>query len=238
MNFRLAVAHAIDRAEILNQYFRENEQDPANQPLSGPFPKDSWACNIDPKAIPPFKVDSAKAYLRLAKEKLRTIRSVTLVYPGDDPDTENACRRIQEDLQKIGVELTIESVKTSDWYNRIVKRHDFELAYWRHDFLNETFWLWPLFDPNAKVMGTNFMSYDPDPDLTNLFNELRQYKQFTKVRELTHQVHEHIAKNAILIPLWQLDTYLAVSERLKNVTLDPWALFGDVHRWSLLPQRP
>lgn len=236
-NCRLAIAHAIDRAEILNQYFREDEQDPANQPLTGPFPKDSWAYNSDSTTIPPFKVDSAKSYLRLAREALGSVRPISLCHP-DDPDSEGACRRIQEQLQQIGIEIKRDSVKSSDWYSKIIEKHDFELAYWRHDFLNDAYWVWPLFDPDAKVMGTNFISYAPDPDFTALFGELRQYKRFTTVRTLTHQVHEHIAKNAIVIPLWQLETYLAVSDRLKNVTVDPWVLFGEVHRWSLVPKRP
>jgi ABC-type transport system substrate-binding protein len=67
---------------------------------------------------------------------------------------------------------------------------------------------------------------------------LREHKRFAKIRELTNRIHEHIATNAIVIPLWQLDTYVAVSDRLHNITLDPWTLFGDVQDWSLTPARP
>jgi MarR-like DNA-binding transcriptional regulator SgrR of sgrS sRNA len=234
-NFRLAIAHAVDRSEILKQYFRDDEHDQGNQEVTGPFPKQSWAYNT---AVPAFTLDNAKSYLQLAREELRTIPRVSLLYPDDDPDTENACRQIQADLQKIGIDMDIQSVTMNDWYERVVNRHDFELVYWRHDFLNETYSLWPLFDPKAKDRGTSFMSYDLDEHLGSLFNQLRQHKQFVKIRDLTHRIHEHIAKNAIVVPLWQLDTYVAVSERLQNVTLDPRTLFSDVQHWSLLPQRP
>jgi ABC-type oligopeptide transport system substrate-binding subunit len=234
-NFRLAIAHAIDREEVLNQYFRENAHDRANCQLTGPFPHDSWAYNT---TVPQFQRIKAGSFLDLAKKKLGTIRPITLLYPNDDPNTEIACGRIKDDLQNVGVEIEIEPVNVREFYDRVVKQHDFDLVYWRHDFLNATYWLWPLFDPKAKDPGTNFMGYDPDPDLVNLFFQLREHKRFAKIRELTNRIHEHIATNAIVIPLWQLDTYVAVSDRLHNITLDPWTLFGDVQDWSLTPARP
>ncbi len=160
-NFRLAIAHAINRSAILTQYFRDDEHDNANRPLTGPFPCDSWA---NSPMVEDFKTERARSFLAQARQKFTTIRPVTLCYPDEeDQDTENACKLIKQNLSEIGIEIELEPVNINDWHERIIKQHNFDLAYWRHDFLNATYWLWPLFNPQAKNPGTNFMGYDPDP---------------------------------------------------------------------------
>ena len=51
--------------------------------------------------------------------------------------------------------------------------------------------------------------------------DVQIHKSFREIQKLTHRIHEHVAQNAIVIPLWQLDTYVAVADSVRDATLDP-----------------
>ena len=118
-----------------------------------------------------------------------------------------------------------------------------DLAYWRHDFEDPTYWLEPLLDQDSDARrpgGPNFMGYPQDAALRALFDEINLHKHFPQIQQATHQIHTHVAQTAIVIPLWQLGTYVALSsgvhprDRHGNaVALDPFDLFANVEQWEL-----
>jgi hypothetical protein len=124
-----------------------------------------------------------------------------------------------------------------------VREHDFDLAYWRYDFEDPTYWLEPLLDqdPDARRPGgPNFMGYPQDAALRALFDEINLHKHFPQIQQATHQIHTHVAQDAIVIPLWQLGTYVALSsgvdpqDRHGNpAALDPFDLFANIEQWEL-----
>jgi len=242
-DLRLAIAHAINRESILKQYFRPNRAADAHAVLNGPFPVNTWPFN--PKT-PLYSLPKAASHVQLAKTALTTIPELVLVFPGADPNTVAACKQIETDLEAVGLQIRLEPVSTAQFYKQVKVDHSFDLAYWRHDFADETYRLWPLFDLGAVAKGgDNFMGFqqeeekqDPNaPSLVTMFTELRNRKQFVEVQRKAHDIHDHIHKLAIIIPLWQLDTYIAVSDRLEYQNLDPLSLFRDAQHWTLKPPR-
>jgi len=247
-NLRLAIAHAIDRTAILDQYFRPGGREGDHAELSGPYPKfaseDSKPCWAYNPAVAAFNPDLARAYAEKASDELDGISlRLRLIYPGGRPDVENACRRIADNVKqktsvegKTSVELVLQRVDPSRFYDQVTNDHDFDLAYWSHTFEDSTYWLEPLLDEDPVARqpgGLNFLGYVPDEDLAGLFRSIRRHKQFRRIQELTHDVHQHVFRKAVIIPLWQLDVYIAVSKRLENVTLDPFVVFGGAERWSI-----
>jgi ABC-type transport system substrate-binding protein len=236
VNLRLALAHAIDREAILRTCFRPGGASQDHAAVTGPFPKGSWAYN--PK-VPDFTTSQAARFLRLAtpsKDQKDALQPLTLIYPDRDPDLGNACKNMTQQWAKIGIQVLPEAVDPADFQDRVVKRQNFDLAYWRHDYNDECYWLRPLFDPHDMAEGgANFMGYGADPELEALFKDLMLHKDFRRVRDLTHTLHDYLARKAILIPLWQLDTYVAVSPLLQDARFDPITLFREVERWKLVP---
>jgi hypothetical protein len=53
------------------------------------------------------------------------------------------------------------------------------------------------------------------------------------VRELARLAHAEIARSAAIIPLWQLNTHVAVGPLLREAVFDPVYLFEDVEQWRL-----
>jgi ABC-type transport system substrate-binding protein len=234
VNLRLAIAHGIDRTVILDQNFRP-QVGIDHAPLTGPYPKSSWAAN---PLTPQFDRTKAGAFAELAQQELKKIEPLRLAYPDSDLATEKACAQMRSQLAELGIAIELTPIAANEFHGRIVNDGDFDLAYWRPDFEDESYWLWPLLDPAGMGPGgANFMQVTPDQDLLRLFQELELHKQFSKVEQLTHQIHDHLARNAVIIPLWQLDSYVAVHQSLENVKLEPVGLFSEVQQWSIRKNR-
>ncbi|MBS0208246.1 MAG: ABC transporter substrate-binding protein [Planctomycetes bacterium] len=229
-NLRLGIAHAIDRKLILES-FRPNGRKTDHAELHGPYPLGSWAHN--PKALQ-FNPSLAWNYLHTAKIELVKPPALSLIYPADEPEVETACKLIQSQLEPHGIILKLQALGPRELASRVMDTHDFDLAYWHYDFTDETYWLWPLLDPSATgPHQANVMGYSPDDSIIEFFRNTEMHKQFPVVRQWTHKVHDHVARTAAIIPLWQLDTYVALDDTLAAVPLDPVYLFSNVKNWQL-----
>ncbi len=236
VDLRLAMAHAIDRKMILDTYFRKGGQSADHAALNGPFPPGSWAC--DPKT-PEYNTAQSATFLTKAKDSIKANNlhwplDLTLLYPDRDPAAERACQEIKTQIGQLGVELRLTPVAPDEFYDRVVNQQKFDLVYWRHDFQDETFWIWPMLDPkDQQPGGGNFMGYYPDQDLADLFNKLKTHKAFTQIRQIMRDIHHTMSRSAVVIPLWRLDTYVAVNPRLNKPKMDPLAPLERAETWRL-----
>jgi len=230
-DLRRAMASAIDREAILEANFRPGgARDHA--PLNGPFPKSSWAYS---RKVIDFAPAGTGAFLLRAKEALGgNLPKLTLIYPDRHPETQAACAEIQRQLSAAGIEIGLEAVEPHQFLQRVVEQHSFDLAYWRHDFKDETYWLWPLLDPaDSQPHGANFMGYVPDKPLHDLFTRVMTHKMFQTIQQTTHEIHEYLAREAVVIPLWELDTYVAVGKSVQDARFSALKLFEDVDSWKV-----
>jgi len=235
-NLRLAIAHAVPREDIVAGIFRPSRQFRSDHAtLNGPYPTRSWAYS---PTVEDFALQHAANYLNIARTELAGLPSLKLIYPNDNPDIGRACEEIRKTLQspKLGLTLELEAVAAEDYFDRVVNRRRFDLAYWRHDFDNETYWIWPLLDPQEiRAGGANFMGYEPDNQLLGLFQRVNEQKRFRSIRAATHATHKYIARRAIIIPLWELDVYIAISESVQGMreNLDSGNVFENVENWTI-----
>jgi hypothetical protein len=114
--------------------------------------------------------------------------------------------------------------------------HEYDLAYYTHDFESEAYWLWPLFDPSPAACdkgGSNFLGYVNDSELQSQFRLAMSHRKFEEVRSATRAVTALLEKKSMpLIPLWQLDKHLAYRKVVKPAgTPDPLLVFTQIDRW-------
>jgi peptide/nickel transport system substrate-binding protein len=210
--------------------------------VNGPFPPDSWA-TCPPPRVPAklFDPDRARALAREAKAKVAEV-ALTLKYPAGDAAVAAACQDIAGQLEALGASV--------GWSVRIkplavperqlaeaLDRREYELAYWKLDHASEAYWLWPWFDGRPAALapgGSNFLGYE-DAALQSELRRTMGQRNFAEVRRLTHEIHAHLHERMPLIPLWQLDTHLAVHPRLRPAGLDPLLIFERVEDWKLAP---
>jgi ABC-type transport system substrate-binding protein len=214
-----------------------------HRPLNGPYPTGCWACA--PATRVPANLhdaDRARSLLREAKEKDAVARvELTLKYPDDDPRVGRACQEIARQLAAVGqaagcpVRITPVPLPPHALRQALEKR-DYELAYHHLDYGSEAYWLWPLFDTRPAALapgGANFLQYRGDAALESMFRASMSQRDFSRVREITQDIHAHLFDHMPLVPLWQLDTQLAMHPQLLPTHLDPLLIFSDVADWRL-----
>ena len=240
---RKALAHAIDREKILDDVFRAGLGKSVHKVLDGPYPPGSWAWGGPQR----YSVDVAKSRIEKAREAGLTNLKLSLKYPNDDPRVEKAMQAVREQVQKeIGVELELQALPPHELRDAVEGAHAYDLAYYHYDYPTDAFWLWPLFDPQAReTRDSNYLGYYTDSGLQQQFGEVLAHRDFPQVQKATHVLHELIFDRMPFIPLWQLDTHIAGSKDLqfdthvaltpdlKAVPFDPLLVFTDIDRWRL-----
>jgi ABC-type transport system substrate-binding protein len=233
---RKAIAHAINRNQILDGVFREDLPSgfsPPHRPLSGPYPPGSWAYAPGLREDP-YQPERAK---QLAAEAKKTVADVklTLKYPADDRLVARACAQIQEQVQAAtGFDIELEARPPRDLHHEVEDLNSYELAYYSYDYPSEAYWIWPLFNNGTPETGSrNYLGYQNDGALEEDCQRAMSHREFAKVQEYTHSIHKQIYEKMPFIPLWQLDTFLAIHKDLKPVHLDPLLIFPDVEQWTL-----
>lgn len=260
-SLRRALAHAIDREAILQRYFRGKRIDtdrlaplgmalvlpllslPArhidsHSILNGPYPLDSWASAANvPRDL--HDVTLARSLFRQAIKGQKI--KLTLKHPDDDPRLAPAlhalARQIEKAASDVGTGLQIVPIGMSNRaFKEAIARRDYELAYAHWDYESATYWLWPLFDPQPAAVqpgGSNYLGYDNDAILQNLFRTALGHRQFTALQTATHNIHAHLSQKKMpLVPLWQLDAHVAIPAGLTTGALDPLRVFANVARWQ------
>jgi ABC-type transport system substrate-binding protein len=235
---RKAIAHAINRAEILQEFFpgpATAGSDPPHRPLNGPYPPDSWAANPD-YPPDPFRKPLAAEMAAKVRAALPGIR-LTLKYPEGDDAVRQACQKIKDQVaDAAGVPIELVPRPRRDLYADVEVNHDYELAYYSYDYPSELYWLWPLFNPDPRAVndpgGRNFLGYQNDGELLTDLLGVAAHRDFSKVRTHAHNVHKQVWEKMPLIPLWQLDTVIAFHKDLEPVRIDPLLIFNDVGHWK------
>jgi peptide/nickel transport system substrate-binding protein len=209
---------------------------------NGPYPPQSWAC-APPERVPAslYNVEKARSFLGAAQKDGIVKVELTLKYPNDDPHVEMACREIARQLAALGESVqcpvTLKLIGLPPHQLReALERRDYQLAYHHVDYGSEAYWLWPLFDNSPQALaegGSNYLGYANDGVLVSLFRRAMAHRDFSRVRELSHDIHARLFETMPLIPLWQLDTHLAVHPDLTPSQLDPLLVFGGVAHWKL-----
>lgn len=257
-SLRRAVALAIDREAILNQCFRGATVDverlgpvgTISLPLltvpqgnagfhrisNGPYPAGSWE---SAPGIPRDLFNPSLARARFSEARLDGKIKLSLKFPDDDPQVARACRVAARQIEKaaaaagISFQLVLVAMPPRA-LKQALDRRDYEMAYCHWDF--ETDWLWPLFDPQPAAVqpgGNNFLGYDNDAPLQNLFRSTLSLRQFTALQKATHNLHAYLVQDKMpIVPLWQLDAHLAVPAGLTTGPIDPLRIFAHVSRWK------
>jgi hypothetical protein len=116
-----------------------------------------------------------------------------------------------------------------------LEQRDYQLAYHHYDFGSEDFWLGSLLDNRPEALrtgGSNYLGFH-DPTLERILLARMSQRDFTRIRDLSHDLHAHFVERMPFIPLWQLDTHVVVHPDLTPTRLDPLLIFADVARWRL-----
>jgi ABC-type oligopeptide transport system substrate-binding subunit len=172
--------------------------------------------------------------------KIATAEKITLRYPAGDPAVQKACEMIQSQIQAVDttnpIRLELVPCSPRDLKHDVEETHQYDLAYYYYDYPTPAYWLWPLFDSEGNGGGRNFMGYE-DSKMRDYFHKIMAHRDFTMVRNETHVIHDLFLNGMPFIPLWQLDTHVAIHKSVKHPDLsrlgDPLLIFSDIDKWAV-----
>ena len=256
---RRALAHAINREKLLDDCFRQ-KADPMLKPilsklhaaLNGPYPAGSWAC--DPKVGQPkihgsldlYDEGMARSLYSPVKAdpalKTALAQSFELKYPEGDPCVKAAMEAICKQWADVleGFKAEAVAVKPRDLRKDVETGH-YQIAYYHFDFQDETYSLEPLLArrpnrQNLNIFGAE-VSTKEAVNVETALQDARAHREFDKLKQDAWKVHENLYYSMPFIPLWQLDTHIAIHRSVEHPDIrglaDPLLIFREIERWSI-----
>ena len=134
---------------------------------------------------------------------------------------------VQSQLRARGVQVDTEFLGAAEWKERIWRARDFDvvLSQWSFD-RNEDIW------EQFHSRGTrNFIGYT-NRAVDDLLDRARASVDPHEKKALLRQAHAAIAADHPMVFLWTLDSYSAMSTRVKRVVVHPFTFFTWAADWT------
>jgi ABC-type transport system substrate-binding protein len=266
-DLRTGLAHAINREVILAELAKriplpDKVQTRFTAPMVGPFPPSSWANTRGGIAATLTNPDEGLNQLKRYLATPGASAELALIYPDHDPRAALACKLIKEQVDELfkpegrKLTLTVTPVSMPDLLVRVMDEHRYDLAYLPFDYPDDwyPYGLAAFLDPAAGGRGgRNYTGFrvagsNPDPEailLGQWLEELRNHGDYEgKIAPQTARIHDKFNAVMPFIPLWQLDRYTVISDKLKVFVddttepadprvLNPSVLFHNAGRWRM-----
>ncbi|MDW8223357.1 MAG: ABC transporter substrate-binding protein [Gemmatales bacterium] len=246
-DLRRALAAAIDRESLVRNFLRG--RDPTTYRVSGgPVPVASWAYHPDysPLIRSPYRP-------ALARELFQKIRAthlpgkapaksgaepatavLTLWVVADEPQNHQIARALAEQLATYGVKLEVRSVSTRELWAAWMKGDTpYDLLWWVAEYPHEGMtpfrWLAPA--PPGQAWPDPFGLAD-EPTVAQLWQRYLRAEDPASLRATLHQLHAHLVEQAWIVPLWEMDSFVAVWQSLRVGRFHPLWVVHHVETWS------
>ena len=227
---RRALQYATPCRRILEEVMLREENGLQGRLIAGPFPSNSRAnaVGVEPRPYDPY----AGLALTLAARNSLTAQKVIegdlptlrlLVPP--DPVIREAVEQIMENWSRIGIgtELVAEDDTAAYGEGR------WDLIYRRIQMTEPIAQLWPFLtlQPTARIDDLA-----PLPDwLKQEIIALDRAADYSRAEDRVKTLHRHLALEAALIPLWEIDQYTLYRKNLRNFAIEPIHCYDDIDQW-------
>ena len=155
---------------------------------------------------------------------------IRLTAPEGSDVAQDVVINLQSQLQMQGVSVEPEFLGSAEWKQRIWKDRDFDVivSQWSFD-RNED-----IYEQFHSKGTRNFTSYN-SPEVDGLLDQAKTAPDPQQKRALLRQVHATIAREDPMVFLWTLDSYSALSTKVKSVVIHPFYFFTWANEWSIAP---
>jgi|GEM_PF-425499 len=147
-----------------------------------------------------------------------------------DPNCIAAAERMMIYWQKIGFEIDL--IK-GDQPGEPLKDADWDMCYRRVRMEEPLLELWPLL-ANDNSLDMNRLGMFPDWMRQELIN-LDYASSFQDAQSRLFTIHNHIAAEAFLIPLWEVDDFAVWRKTILGTPDRPLSTYQNVERWMVRP---
>ncbi|MCA9062048.1 MAG: hypothetical protein KDA96_03290 [Planctomycetaceae bacterium] len=261
---RRALSLAIDRQGILKNVILRDPEMKHGRPTSAVWPKSSYATNPSVQASS-YNLRLAFAMRYAAERQLQIVELLRLAAEAkvkakeakQDFDTKEFMKTTNVDYIKLPpLRMVVEpdevcmaaAEKILVYWKRIgvdmqlvaadsagddLADDQWDLMYRRVRIEEPLLELWPLIT-NSDEMDLNRLTPFPDWMRQELIN-LDFASSFVEAQTRLGIAHRHVAAQAFLIPLWEIDEYAAVQKSVNGLPPHMMSTYHDVERWAIRP---
>lgn len=224
---RRAIAQAINRQRIIKTIYH-NTATVANNII----PNISWASSVNtPDFAYDFNPSEAKKVLQDKRLHLNMwVLNEEQVY---NPAPLKTAELIKEDLNNVGVNVTIRSVTRTfliDQLNKKSENYDMILTGWLAGNLDPDSFMRPILSCNAASEMTNLSNWC-DEDFDQLMDKALDSPNLWERAHVYNQAQELILSKLPIIPLANMKRVLVVNSRVRHIEMNP---FGSLNFSTLL----
>jgi peptide/nickel transport system substrate-binding protein len=151
-----------------------------------------------------------------------------LVAPSNLETAQDVVINVQSQLQGRGIGVDPEFLGVAEWKEKVWRDGEFDLvlSQWSFDRSED---IWEQFHSS----GTRNFGHYANPDVDRILAEARAATDPQQKKALLREAHAKIAADHPMIFLWTLDSYAALSTRVKNVVVHPFYFFTWAGDWTL-----
>lgn len=244
---RKALAHSINKEEI-----KKNIYYGLAEPLSGPFPPNSWAFNPNVKDYE-YSLEKAKEYLERSgwkdidndgirektfeitdeqgkKREVAKKLSLELIVPQGSDTGVKISEILKEDLKKVGVDLNIRVLEWS-LVTKSIDSKSFQMVMfgWSLSIDPDPYDIW---HSSQIKHGLNYVSYS-NPEVDKLCEEGRRIFDKQKRKEIYARVHKIINDDLPYLFLFSRASLVGASKRIKGIEPSTAGIYWNFNTWVL-----
>ena len=215
---RRAIAQAINRQRIIKAIYH-NTATVANNII----PNISWASSVNtPDFAYDFNPSEAKKVLQDKQLHLNMwVLNEEQVY---NPAPLKTAELIKEDLNSVGVNVTIRSVTRTfliDQLNKKSENYDMILTGWLAGNLDPDSFMRPILSCNAASEMTNLSNWC-DEDFDQLMDKALDSPNLWERAHVYNQAQELILSKLPIVPLANMKRVLVVNSRVRHIEMNPF----------------
>ena len=215
---RRAIAQAINRQRIIKAIYH-NTATVANNII----PNISWASSVNtPDFAYDFNPSEAKKVLQDKQLHLNMwVLNEEQVY---NPAPLKTAELIKEDLNNVGVNVTIRSVTRTfliDQLNKKSENYDMILTGWLAGNLDPDSFMRPILSCNAASEMTNLSNWC-DEDFDQLMDKALDSPNLWERAHAYNQAQELILSKLPIVPLANMKRVLVVNSRVRHIEMNPF----------------
>jgi len=234
-NVRIALTHAINRQEILEEYLY-NYGSIATTPVS-PIFTGIYNSNIKPYSYSP---ETAREMLSSEGwtdsnnngviDKDGTEFEFTLNIPGGNPLRSYAATIVKNNLKAVGIEMNVETLEMGAFIDNLgAKKMNAWMAAWYIPVPIEinAFWYSDL-----STTPLNFVSYQ-NKTIDNVLNQLEEKLPKEKQKELYYKFQEILHQDNPQTFMYWISNIVGVNKKLNNINISPYGAITHCWEWSV-----
>ena len=215
---RRAIAQAINRQRIIKTIYH-NTATVANNII----PNISWASSVNtPDFAYDFNPSEAKKVLQDKRLHLNMwVLNEEQVY---NPAPLKTAELIKEDLNNVGVNVTIRSVTRTfliDQLNKKSENYDMILTGWLAGNLDPDSFMRPILSCNSASEMTNLSNWC-DEDFDQLMDKALDSPNLWERAHVYNQAQELILSKLPIVPLANMKRVLVVNSRVRHIEMNPF----------------